>query len=202
MLARFALTGSRKIQKTWLLENRKIGCCWLTFSVLEFGSASALPSITAALNGASFVCATDYPDDSLIENIHQNLQANLPDGSRFSAIGHQWGKPVSPILEANGGEPYDLILMADVVFNHTEQRSLLKSCVSCLAPGGVAFVSFSPHRPHLYEKDMRFFEIAREEFSLEVAQLPSLRRQVMFEMDPGDAELRATVFCFLLRRSS
>ena len=107
-------------------------------SVLEFGAAAGLPSLTAAINGASFVCATDYPDDPLINNIHANFQ----DATTHHAIspnyidGFLWGGNASKLLEANGGYKYDLIILSDLLFNHTEQKKLLKSCQECRAESG------------------------------------------------------------------
>jgi len=46
--------------------------------ILELGAGAAVPSMIAALRGASYVLITDYPDKELVENIKYNLSENLP----------------------------------------------------------------------------------------------------------------------------
>lgn len=47
-------------------------------SVLELGAGAALPSMIAALCGASVVVATDYPDLPLIAQMKDNIAAACP----------------------------------------------------------------------------------------------------------------------------
>jgi predicted nicotinamide N-methyase len=44
--------------------------------VLELGAGSGLPSLVAALNGATKIVVTDYPDADLIENLAYNIRSN------------------------------------------------------------------------------------------------------------------------------
>lgn len=37
-----------------------------------------MPSMVAAIRGASYVLITDYPDKELIDNIKHNVAENLP----------------------------------------------------------------------------------------------------------------------------
>jgi nicotinamide N-methyltransferase len=41
--------------------------------VLELGAGAGLPSIVCALNGATQVVVTDYPDAELVENLEYNI---------------------------------------------------------------------------------------------------------------------------------
>lgn len=41
--------------------------------MLELGAGAGLPSLVCALNGASQVVVTDYPDAELIENLQYNI---------------------------------------------------------------------------------------------------------------------------------
>jgi EEF1A N-terminal glycine/lysine methyltransferase len=43
-------------------------------NVLEFGAGAGLPSIVAAINGATCSVATDYPDEELIINLKYNFE--------------------------------------------------------------------------------------------------------------------------------
>ena len=179
-------------------------------SVLEFGAASSLPSIVAAASGASFVCSTDYDDDELIENIRHNFDTNQPlVKAPFVATGYVWGSGMSSsgqagyasLLEANGGKPYDFVIMADLVFNHVVREKLLGSCKAVIGPSSLVLVTFTAHRPHLLEEDLKFFSVA-ETLGFEVQQQPSVETGVMFEEDPGDAAIRSKVWVFLMRLSS
>jgi EEF1A N-terminal glycine/lysine methyltransferase len=55
-------------------------------------------------------------------------------------------------------------------------------------------VFFTPYRPWLYEKDMAFFELVREAGLSVEKVLERKMEKVMFDKDPGDEELRRTVF--------
>lgn len=43
-------------------------------NVLELGAGAGLPGIVSAINGASKVVVTDYPDPDLIDNIAHNVK--------------------------------------------------------------------------------------------------------------------------------
>lgn len=48
-------------------------------SILELGAGAGLPGIVAALDGAQRVVITDYPDQSLVDNITWNVDCNVPN---------------------------------------------------------------------------------------------------------------------------
>jgi len=56
-------------------------------NVLELGAGAGLPGIVSAIQGASTVVVTDYPDSDLIENIAHNIEIceEIPDKSRVVA---------------------------------------------------------------------------------------------------------------------
>lgn len=56
-------------------------------TVLELGAGGGLPSLVCALNGASQVVVTDYPDADLIENLHYNITncSHLADSHKIIA---------------------------------------------------------------------------------------------------------------------
>lgn len=53
------------------------------------------------------------------------------------------------------------------------------------APGSKAYVFFTPYRPWLLEKDLAFFDLAREAGFTVVKTLEKVMDKVMFEEDPG-----------------
>jgi len=117
-----------------------------------------------------------------------------------------------------------VIILSDLLFNHREHPTMLQTCKSSLAPGGQVFVIFSSHRPWLAEKDkvrhctkkpfilvgmhalkplfsccccccQNFFNVAAAEpFGFVVEDLFVGRMDPMFPNDPGDAEVRSTIY--------
>lgn len=143
--------------------------------VLELGAGGGLPSIISALNGAKQVIITDYPDPELVENIRMNTQKNTPEAiqSRINVQGHIWGKDVTPLLGPlkDGLETprFDVILLSDLIFNHSQHQALLRTCETSLATAQDApsqtpclLVFFTHHRPWLIKEDLAFFDLARQ----------------------------------------
>jgi len=176
--------------------------------ILELGAGGALPSIISALNGAQRVVITDYPDSELIENIRVNVVNNLPPEIRLivDVQGHTWGKDVKPLLAPLSTDPsspvshkFDVILLSDLIFNHSQHRALLQTCEAALeashsgAPGTPCLlVFFTHHRPWLIKEDLAFFNIARER-GWKTKKLLDRKMKAMFKNDPGDEDIRATV---------
>lgn len=84
---------------------------------------------------------TDYPDQALIENMTYNVAQNIEPAARnygaVSVMGYVWGQPVEPLLallesedrhgeDADGGGRggFDLILLSDLIFNHSQVHTL------------------------------------------------------------------------------
>ncbi len=87
-----------------------------------------------------------------------------------------WGQDVGPLLAATkdsdaaptaaaAAAGFDVIILADLVFNHREHHNLLRTCVDCLRPLASprvdgqeeqepqVLVSYTSHRPWLADKD-------------------------------------------------
>ncbi|KAG9395163.1 Nicotinamide N-methyltransferase-like [Carpediemonas membranifera] len=171
--------------------------------VLELGSGAGLASIASCLNGAAAVYATDYPDEELIERLQTNINRNTKDTAcDVHVAGFAWGSDTAPLL-ADG--LFDVIILSDLLFNHSQHGALLRTCRECLAPGGVVRVAFSSHRPWLQHKDLAFFDLAVDrtvvsngECCFAVTELDPVRMPVMFEEDPGDIEIRRTVKIYIM----
>ena len=104
---------------------------------------------------------------------------------------------------------------------YEKHRALLTTSERVIAPGGCALVFYTHHRPHLAQRDMEFFDIARENewvcekvlterFPVrsschsEVSRTLTcrlVRDQPMFPEDPGEEEVRSTVHGWKLARS-
>ncbi|KAK4634055.1 Lysine N-methyltransferase [Fulvia fulva] len=175
-------------------------------TVLELGAGAGLPSLICGINGAKAVVVTDYPDAELIENLRLNVEgcASLPKASKVRAAGYLWGADTAelqnlvPEMVQEGG--FDLLILADLLFNHSEHTKLLQSIQRTLkkAPDALALVFFTPYRPWLLEKDLAFFALAKEGGFVVEKILEHVMDKVMFDEDPGDELLRRTVFGYRL----
>ncbi|KAJ4527373.1 hypothetical protein HRR83_000125 [Exophiala dermatitidis] len=192
------LWNAGQVIAQYLEDNAQL-CCGKT--VLELGAGAGLPSLTAAILGAEKVVVTDYPDPDLIMNLRYNIEhcSALADKSNIVADGFLWGSPAEPLKAhiGNGGDAgFDLLILADILFNHSEHAKLLATLRDCLKKSAesVALVFFTPYRPWLLEKDLHFFDIARADGFVVNKILERTMDKVMFENDPGDEKLRKTVF--------
>ncbi|KAF1815023.1 hypothetical protein P152DRAFT_391790 [Eremomyces bilateralis CBS 781.70] len=178
-------------------------------AVLELGAGAGLPSLVCAKLGAKAVIVTDYPDADLVENLALNVKTLSESGlpGTLHAEGFLWGADPSSLLahipQATGDvndRAFDMVLLADLLFNHSEHHALLKTVQSTLrrGEGARALVFFSPYRPWLLQKDLAFFELAKQG-GLKVTKVGEwVEEKVMFEEDRGDELLRRTVFGYEL----
>ena len=49
--------------------------------------------------GAEKVVITDYPDDSILQNINEVLMCNSIDASSAVVVGYEWGSDTLSLLE-------------------------------------------------------------------------------------------------------
>ena len=172
--------------------------------VLELGAGAGLPSFVMATLGAKNVVITDYPDQDLLENLKYNISTTIPllpsPKPTIAVEGYLWGgstshllshlsskteNPLAPSTPAALG--FDTLILADLIFNHTEHAKLLQTVQSTLrrSPEARMLVFFSPHRPWLLHKDLAFFELAKEG-GLEVEKVVErVMEKAMFEVDRG-----------------
>lgn len=173
-------------------------------TVLELGAGAGLPSLISAICGAKQVLVTDYPDQELIDNLQHNIEHAIDPGVRhnISTEGYLWGNDVASLTEVLE-EPeklFDLLILADILFNHSEHEKLVLTLQKTLSREAEAraLVFFTPYRPWLLEKDLKFFEFAQSA-GFQVSKLfEHVMDRVMFPEDPGDEILRRTVFAYEL----
>ena len=174
-------------------------------AVLELGAGAGLPSLVAAVKGARAVVVTDYPEEDLIENLRYNIEhcSALKQKTNIVAEGYLWGSSPDSLQSCIPPElaGFDILILADILFNHSEHPKLLKTVQSCLrkTPDSVALVFFTPYRPWLLDKDLSFFELARAGGFMVTKILEKVMDAVMFENDPGDELLRRTVFGYQMK---
>ncbi|WWD19128.1 hypothetical protein CI109_103586 [Kwoniella shandongensis] len=175
-----------------LTKNRK---------VLELGAGAGLPSIVCALAGSDMTVVTDYPDNSLIDNMLYNVDINVEGElrERIDVAGHTWGHKVEPLLELlPGSEQYDMLILSDLVFNHSQHDALIKTVEATLthdhSSDPCILVFFTHHRPHFAEADMGFFpRLAKSGTGWAYERVVEEWAGPMFDKDPGDERVRGTV---------
>ncbi|WVQ79798.1 hypothetical protein IAT38_001898 [Cryptococcus sp. DSM 104549] len=182
--------------------------------VLELGAGAGLPSIVCTLAGSEKVVVTDYPDEGLLENLRYNVEMNVEEEGREGIVvdGHLWGHDTRP-LQAHlpEGKHYDLLILSDLVFNHSQHDALIKTVESTLAPSVSTttptspntsaplshpsiLVFFTHHRPHLADADNAFFpRLAQSGAGWAYEKVVEEWAGAMFENDPGDEKVRGTV---------
>lgn len=178
--------------------------------VLELGAAAGLPSLICAVNGASKVVSTDYPDADLLSHIQYNVDhcEGIPKTTDVQVKGFIWGQDVASLCydevdpsklptTVEESAKFDLIILSDLVFNHTEHHKLLRSCRESLKKNGFALVVFSPHRPHLLDADLEFFKTC-EQFDFKAEKVEQVNWKPMFEEDEETSEIRSRVYSFKL----
>ncbi|KAK0267531.1 Protein N-terminal and lysine N-methyltransferase efm7 [Friedmanniomyces endolithicus] len=177
-------------------------------TVLELGAGAGLPSLVTVLKEASCVVVTDYPEGALVENLRVNIQQNCHELHNIYAEGYLWGADIAPLTrhlpDNKSSAGFDVLILADLLFNHSEHTKLLSTVQQTLkrSPEAQALVFFTPYRPWLLDKDLSFFDLAREGgFKVEKI-LEKVMAKVMFEEDPGDELLRRTVFGYSLHWSA
>ena len=149
---------------------------------------------------------TDYPDAELIENLAYNIKTcALAERAADNVVaqGYLWGSSIDPLVSQlpTPSRGFDILLLADLLFNHHCHGALVTTVVGCLARtySARALVFFTPYRPWLLEKDMDFFDICREKGLAVQEVVKKVMDNVMFEEDRGDELLRRTVFGYELK---
>ena len=102
--------------------------------------------------------------------------------------GYLWGAPTSNLTKyLADGSGFDVLILADLLFNHSEHAKLIKTVQLTLkkSPNSRAYVFFTPYRPWLYEKDLAFFDLAKEAGFTVAKTFEKVMDKVMFEEDPG-----------------
>ena len=171
-------------------------------TVLELGAAAGLPSLVAAMLGAKKVVMTDFPDPDIVATMQKNIDECEGVAQVVDAQGFVWGGDPLPLLaKLAGGHKFDVIVLADLLFRHNEHGMLVKTIAETMSKDGeaAAYVFFTSYRPWKQDKDMAFFDVAREA-GLEVQQVSERKLdKPLFDGDPGDLDVQKTVKGFIVR---
>ncbi|KAK7953746.1 hypothetical protein PG996_014638 [Apiospora saccharicola] len=157
-------------------------------TVLEIGAGGGLPSLVTAHLGARKTVVTDYPDQDLIVNINKNIDEAaelLPTPTRDYIAG---------AADQAATEKFDILILADLLFKHPQHKNMVKTIQMTMRRRreSRAWVFFTSYRPWLKEKDLGFFDLAREQ-GFDVEKVFETRMdKPMFENDPGDLDVQKT----------
>ena len=105
--------------------------------------------------------------------------------------GYLWGasteKLIAHLPKGRNPSGFDILILADLLFNHSEHSKLVKTVQETLnrTSSSRALVFFTPYRPWLLEKDLAFFDVARENGFTVTKIFEKIMDKVMFEEDPG-----------------
>ncbi len=88
-------------------------------NILEIGSGSALPSLVASRLSPNHVVITDYPEETIIQNIEESIEENHLDSSFITVLGYKWGDDVTELLQTLSGNLFDIIILSEVLWKDT-----------------------------------------------------------------------------------
>ncbi|CAE6420171.1 unnamed protein product [Rhizoctonia solani] len=113
-------------------------------TVLELGSGAALPLILSVTieSHPLLVTLTDYPDETIMSILHQNLAANreqIKSGCSISAVGYAWGTDVSPLLSL-APKGYDVLILSDLLHFDSSHSDILSTITRTLKRSPDAWV--------------------------------------------------------------
>lgn len=113
-------------------------------TTIELGAGTALPSLLAALLGATRVVMTDYPAPRVIDNLRENAKRNVQAGftplsslAKVEVEGHAWGELSTP-LAAQNHHAFERVLVCDCLWMPWQHSNLLQSIEWFLQDDGKA----------------------------------------------------------------
>ncbi|KAI5804338.1 hypothetical protein EDC01DRAFT_415217 [Geopyxis carbonaria] len=107
-------------------------------TVLELGAGAALPGILCCLSGADETVLSDYPAKAVLDNVHHNIEENIPEllRTRVSVVGHEWGTLQDDLCK-NWKNRFTRIIAADCMWMDWEHENLCKSIVQLMSSDGI-----------------------------------------------------------------
>ncbi|KAJ6442061.1 nucleotide binding protein [Purpureocillium lavendulum] len=147
-------------------------------------------SVAARVHAMGFVWGADP----------EPLLARLSGGNNGEAPGAATGAAADPESSKVASAPrFDVLVLADLLFRHSEHGALVKTIKETMARDGAAYVFFTSYRPWKQDLDMGFFDVARNA-GLAVEQVSERKlEKPLFENDPGDLDVQKTVKGFVVR---
>jgi len=200
---------------------------WPPNSCIEFGAGAALPSLALLRQGAKRVVLTDrYVNqqtfDALCLSVKKNAStwglSNEVVKERVVITGHTWGEDLDKLVSQAQGyvcgdcgsgsgrvsgatNNVDLLIASDCIYNPQYHKALLESATYVMerSSNTLFIVGYSFHMNVPPDQVLNFFNLAREEFRLEV--LCEMEEHYSGQKGIGDTdEKRGTVYVKVLTR--
>ena len=99
--------------------------------VLELGAGAGVPGLVACAAGASHLLLTEG-DDSLVQLMAANCEANAPAGSTWAAALLDWREAEAVAQRAGEGGGWDMVLAADVLYSAGDIQPLVGAAAALL----------------------------------------------------------------------
>ncbi|PFH60582.1 hypothetical protein XA68_10683 [Ophiocordyceps unilateralis] len=169
------------------------------------------PELVAVMQRNIDVCDAQYGHTDDMEEQHDDDddddQGEKVTKGRIArtveAVGFVWGSDPRRLTARLGSEAttqFDVIILADLLFRHSEHGALIKTISETLrrTTDSAAYVFFTSYRPWKQHLDMAFFDVARAAGFVvgQVAERKLLRP--LFPHDPGDVDIQKTVRGFVV----
>lgn len=161
LFATYIWSGS-KIIVDYLVNGENLREFVIDKSIVELGAGAGLPSLICGKLGAKRVCAADYPSANVIMNLKRNVVRNNLI-SNMSVREHIWGEDVTPLLQANSNQPFDVVIASECLWRHECHTALLTTVINALKPGGYFLLTYSHHIPGLEKEDDHFLTLASQQ---------------------------------------
>ncbi|KAH9933819.1 uncharacterized protein B0H18DRAFT_1207967 [Fomitopsis serialis] len=119
-------------------------------TVVELGAGCALPSLLASTlaKPPALVVITDYPDDTILGNLKQNVRRNAYRAAPGCAVhcrGYEWGRDSSPLLSLlpDPEAGFDVVILSDLLHFDGSHGVLLAALAALLrrSPTARAYVA-------------------------------------------------------------
>ncbi|KAI0720805.1 hypothetical protein C8T65DRAFT_632865 [Cerioporus squamosus] len=172
-------------------------------TVVELGAGCALPSLLSSTlaDAPSLVVITDYPDETIQNNLVSNVERNMPHYNPCTtvrALGYEWGQDTRPLLDLLPALPqisstsdagFDVVIMSDLLHFDRSHDVLIQSLTSLLRKDASAraYVAAGKYtQPHVCDNFVR--EARRAGISLEEGEVEPVWRGAL-EVSGGGLDL-------------
>lgn len=132
-------------------------------TVLELGAGAALPSLVLLAQQSGLpraVVISDFDDGAIISAIEDNVKSNVELISTHlcRVVGHTWGTSTRPLTtaladilgcSASAVTGFDVILLADTLWDQQPHAELLTTLCAMLAPKGEVSLSSTSSHAHM-----------------------------------------------------
>ncbi|GAB0131696.1 nicotinamide N-methyltransferase [Epichloe bromicola] len=156
--------------------------------------------IGRTIDAVGFVWGAD-PEPLLARLAPPDGAARIGAGQDADADADKGSSPTSTPREQRVRQRFDVLVLADLLFRHSEHGALVKTIRETMRRSreSAAYVFFTSYRSWKRDLDMKFFDVARDA-GLEVEQVSERKlEKPLFEGDPGDLDVQKTVKGFELR---